>query len=273
LFPTEPIVVDASLGTQYTFSSLVLSASYGFFVKASNAIGSSVASNTQFFVCANVPSPSTAPVNLEGASEDSITVSWQNPANDGDSPITGFKLFINALNDGDWQLAYDGTGFPTIRQHTVSGLKNGLQYRFRYTSSNQVGESAESPEVTLLCAKTPAAPGQPRYLSSTTESVQMEWTAPDFSGGALVESYNIYSKLANQAESDWVLVGNTDLNTLTFEHLIADNADSDIQYRVTAVTAAGEGAASIRATFTLASKPEVNAPVTLISQSKESLEL
>jgi hypothetical protein len=101
----------------------------------------------------------------------------------------------------------------------------------------------------------------------------MEWTAPDFSGGALVESYNIYSKLANQAESDWVLVGNTDLNTLTFEHLIADNADSDIQYRVTAVTAAGEGAASIRATFTLASKPEVNAPVTLISQSKESLEL
>jgi hypothetical protein len=101
----------------------------------------------------------------------------------------------------------------------------------------------------------------------------MEWTAPEFSGGALVESYNIYSKLADQSESDWVLVGSTDLNTLTFEHLLVDRADFDIQYRVTAVTAAGEGAASIRSTFTLASIPEVNEPVSLISQSKESLEL
>jgi len=77
---------------------------------AINSIGVSVQSNTQYFACANVPGQSTQPPVLEAATNTSITFSWNAPLSNGGSPITGYKAYINALDDGDWKLIYDGTG-------------------------------------------------------------------------------------------------------------------------------------------------------------------
>jgi hypothetical protein len=101
---------------------------------------------------------------------------------------------MNALDDGDWQLAYDGSGHPTIHRATLTGLKKGMHYRFKYTSSNMVGESANSTEATLLCAATPSAPSAPELVSSSTSQIVMQWEAPAQSGGALIETYEIFYK-------------------------------------------------------------------------------
>jgi hypothetical protein len=136
-----------------------------------------------------------------------LTVSWSNPLSDGGSAITGFKLFINPLDDGDWSIAYDGSGHPTIHVITIDNLKEGMYYRFKYTSLNYVGESAESTESTLLCAATPSAPSAPRRVTSTISEVTIEWDAPSMSGGALIEIYQIFFKRASNAEADWYMVG------------------------------------------------------------------
>jgi Fibronectin type III domain len=39
-----------------------------------------------------------------------MTVSWSPPSENGGSPITGYKLYMNPLDDGDWQIIYNGIG-------------------------------------------------------------------------------------------------------------------------------------------------------------------
>ena len=90
---------------------------YGFKIQATNLIGTSVMSNTQYFVCADVPAASTSQPVLEEATETSITFSWSAPADNGGTPVTGYKAYINALDDGDWWMAYDGSNQPTILVH------------------------------------------------------------------------------------------------------------------------------------------------------------
>jgi hypothetical protein len=66
----------------------------------------------------------------------------------------------------------------------------------------------------MLCAFTPTAPGQPQYVSSTQSAITIKWAPPADSGGAFVEDYEIFYKLASQSELSWSQVGTVDLNTL-----------------------------------------------------------
>ena len=90
---------------------------------------------------------------MEASNRTSVTVAWQVPTVDGGSRITGYRLYMNKLRDGDWELAYDGTNQPYVTIYTVHGLIAGDYYRFRVTSISVRGESADpSPEDTFLCA-------------------------------------------------------------------------------------------------------------------------
>ena len=81
---------------------------YAVKITATNAIGTSVESDTQYLVCADLPdSPDSAPT-LESATETSITIAWNPPANNGGSAIIGYRVYMNYLNDGDWEQIYDG---------------------------------------------------------------------------------------------------------------------------------------------------------------------
>jgi hypothetical protein len=106
-----------------------------------------------------VPSSASFEPVRESASESSITVSWSPPDTDGGAQITGYRLYINPLDDGDWSLVYDGDGQPTVLVYTVTGLERGKEYRFKSSASNFVGEGSNSTESILLCAATPSAPG------------------------------------------------------------------------------------------------------------------
>ena len=114
-WPTDHILLDATLLTvsadgtiTYLLEDLTGGETYGIKVVARNAIGSSVESDTQYLPCADLPdAPDSAPT-LEAATETSITVAWNAPSNDGGSAVTGYRLYMNYLNDGDWELVYDG---------------------------------------------------------------------------------------------------------------------------------------------------------------------
>ena len=76
-----------------------------------------------------------------------VTLSWSAPESDGGSEITRYQHRQRTASGGygSWiNASYsDGQGY----QSTVTGLRNGTEYRFQIRAVNAVGAGPESPEV------------------------------------------------------------------------------------------------------------------------------
>ena len=103
-------------------------------------------------VAATVP---TQPLSLTVARGDQIQeldVSWQAPASDGGSDVTGYKVQWKEAADS-WDTETDVSETTvTGTTHTVTGLTGGVEYTVRVIASNDVGDGPVSTEA----AGTPA---------------------------------------------------------------------------------------------------------------------
>ena len=99
-------------------------------------------------VAATLP---TKPLNLtvtRGSQIEELDASWQTPASDGGSDITGYRV--------QWKEAADSWDTPedvseetvTGTTHTIHGLTEGVEYAVRVMATNQVGEGPASAEKT-----------------------------------------------------------------------------------------------------------------------------
>jgi len=71
---------------------------YGVKIQATNDIGTSIDSDTQYFACADLPSPPDDPPTMDESTDSSITVSWNAPTDDGGSPVTGYRVYMNDIS-------------------------------------------------------------------------------------------------------------------------------------------------------------------------------
>lgn len=78
-------------------------------------------------------------------SKNSVNLSWQQPAFDGGSKITGYIVERRDLPDGRWTKASFTNVIET--QFTVSGLTQNSQYEFRVFARNAVGSISNPSEV------------------------------------------------------------------------------------------------------------------------------
>ena len=94
-----------------------------------------------------------APRSLNVSPDDTGTldVSWEAPASDGDSDITGYKVQWKSGSED-----YDGSAGstrqaeitdPASRTHTITGLTDGVEYTVRVIATNDVGDGPPSDEV------------------------------------------------------------------------------------------------------------------------------
>jgi hypothetical protein len=170
-----------------TVSGLTNGTAYTFTVKATNFIGTGVAS------VASSPVTPTAPATAPGAptgvsasaGNASAVVSWTAPASDGGSAITGYTV-----TSAPGALTCSSATSPC----TVSGLTNGTAYTFTVTATNVVGTGAAS---AASSAVTPIAgvPGAPTGVSASAgnASAVVSWTAPASDGGSAITSYTVTS--------------------------------------------------------------------------------
>jgi hypothetical protein len=146
---TSTMIEGLTNGTSYTFK-----------VRASNGNGSgplSAASNSVTPLALTVPGAPTGVAASAATSQ--VLVSWSEPASNGGSTITGYK--VTPYKGGVAQTPLEVGGGATSA--TVKGLTNGASYTFTVTAANTVGSGAPSsasnavtPQDTIFDFATPA---------------------------------------------------------------------------------------------------------------------
>ena len=134
----ELIKDTGSAATSHTISGLNNGTKYNFRIAAINRAGISPNSKTSASVApATLPQP---PTNLVAVAESgTANLRWSAPTEDGGSAVSGYRIQVK-IGTSAWATieraaANNGTS------HTVTGLTNGRNYRFRVAAINDVGTS------------------------------------------------------------------------------------------------------------------------------------
>mmetsp|Transcript_36950 Transcript_36950/g.82146 ORF Transcript_36950/g.82146 Transcript_36950/m.82146 type:complete len:1201 (+) Transcript_36950:117-3719(+) len=241
-------IVKLTPGTKYTFR-----------LRATNAIGDSHLSLCSSFTTqATVPSVPDAPVTVASTSN-SITLQWSAPAENG-SPITSYQLEQDDGRGGDFSMVYAGIQTMFI----ASGLRSGLQYRFRVKAENDEGRSMWSqPAVATTAAVPPASPCGLTVVGATRAAATLKWNPPDDAGGSRVVVYEVQLQAKGRAAvehmgNDWLRIFEGDAQACTINSL---RAGCTYRARVRARNAAGWGQFSVPVDVaTAAGVPEAPEP-------------
>jgi hypothetical protein len=221
-----------------TITGLTNGTSYTFTVTATNAVGTSPASEQSSTVTpATTPSAPTGVTATAG--NGSATVAWTAPSNNG-SAITGYT--ITPYIGSSAQPSTTITGFSLMTATTIIGLANGTSYTFTVTATNAVGTGPASEHSAPV---TPATtPGAPTGVTATAGngSATVSWSAPS-NGGSPITGYTITPYIGTNAQPSTTISGSPPATNATLTGLT--NA-TNYTFSVTATNAVGAGAASER---------------------------
>ena len=94
---------------------------------------------------------------MSNISMDSMTVSWEEPEDDGGTPITGYWLERKETASKRWARVTRDPLRPMAlgESYTVTGLIEGSQYIFRVIAINAAGPGLPSPSTDLAFARDP----------------------------------------------------------------------------------------------------------------------
>lgn len=230
----------------FTIPKLLEGNQYFFKVAARNDIGIGEAAETKEAITAKnpfvVPDAPEAPV-VSDITSTSATISWQPPANDGGSPITGYRLERISGFSGRW-VPISKELLPETT-FSVTDLVESNTYEFRVIAENKAGPSKPSPPSQNIKAVNPwtkpNAPGTPEIIKTDKTSADLKWTPPTEDGGAPITNYVIEYRPSGAVR--WNRANSSPVTETTFS--VADLKErSEYEFRVSAENKAGVGPAS-----------------------------
>ena len=245
-------------GTTYAHTGLELATTYHYRVSASNSTEEGPASETATATTATALYAPGAPQNpAASAHGTTINLSWDQPASDGGAEVTSYRIETSTDGD-DWsELVSSVTGTT----HSDTGLTIGTTYYYQVTARNSVGLGATSDAVSAtVIANLPGAPQSLSAASGGRTSIDLSWDEPGSDGGSAITGYGIETSADGLA--GWSSL--TDDTGSTDTSYVHDGlaAATTVHYRVSAVSAAGDGPASATASattdpLTVPSAPEI----------------
>ena len=171
-----------------------------------------------------------------------VTLSWTAPESDGGAAVTGysFQQKAGAAGFGDW------TQVPgsdvTTRDHTATGLTNGVVHSFRVRAGNDQGEGSASGEAS---ATPTSVPSEPQDLTATAGNAvtTLNWTSPASSGGLTITGYQYRHQAGGEPFTAWADLPGSNVNTSTAVFTELTNGAA-YTFQIRAKTAGNKGAAA-----------------------------
>lgn len=223
------VMIPATTSSPIVIPGLTNGTAYSITLSAINSVGDGTVS-TGVSGTPQASAPGAPTISGITAADQSLSVAFAPPGNDGGSSITNYEYSINGST---WVTPSPAvTSSPIV----ISGLTNGTSYPVRVRAVNSSGSGAASNSVSASPAN---SPGAPTILSVTADdaSLIVSFTAPGSNGGSPITNYQ-YSING----STWV----TPSPASTASPLVIAGLTNGTTYpvRIRAVNSAGSGAAS-----------------------------
>lgn len=205
-------------------------------VRAVNSVGSGAWSNVDDATTdAVVPaSPTDLGATVDGPFR--IDLSWTASNYDGGSPLTGYRIEVSTTRGVTWRTLVNNTG-STSTAYTHDNLPPATRRDYRVSAVNAVGASLPSNVVHATTeADVPGAPTDLTAMADGTSRIELDWTAPDYTGGVAISGYRI--EVSEDGGSPWeVLEDDTRSTSTDYVHTGLAPATTK-HYRVRAINAA-----------------------------------
>ncbi len=167
--------------------------------------------------------PGTAPFAPQSLSAErgdgSVDLEWSPPSDNGGFPLSGYNLYRGTSSNGETLIE----SLSTVTEYTDYDVINGIEYFYKISAINSLGEGPFSQEVSAMPGTYPSEP-----LSLCTEGgdgmVTLTWADPSTDGGSPITCYKVFrgqgpgeesylasvdASLGNEYIDDSVINGNT----------------------------------------------------------------
>ena len=201
-----------------------------------------------------------------------IDLSWTAPNYDGGSPVTGYRIEVSTTRGVTWTTLEENTG-TTATAFSHMDLPPATRRDYRVSAVNAVG--AGLPSTPAHATTDPDLPDAPTDLTATadgTSRIELEWMAPDYTGGVAITGYRI--EVSEDGGSTWdELEPDVPATPTRYTHTDLDPA-STRHYRVSATNEAGTGEASNEASATTdATTPDAPTDLTATADGTSRIDL
>ncbi|MEM3567438.1 MAG: fibronectin type III domain-containing protein [Thermoplasmata archaeon] len=190
----------AELGNQLTYKDTNVSVGkvYYYALSALNNIGEGNRTEVLVVEVYGYGAPS-APRNLVAEIGDrKITLSWVQPASDGGSPITNYRIYRSTVSGTETPFAIIGN----YTAYTDTNVTPGVTYYYQVAAINAIGEGNKSNEANATAATTPSQPKNlTGYFDTPGSVVRLAWQPPSDTGGMPVSGYKVYRGLGSGTET------------------------------------------------------------------------
>ncbi|KAK7507540.1 hypothetical protein BaRGS_00001475, partial [Batillaria attramentaria] len=252
-------------------AELVENNQYIFRVFAQNDVGLSEPTESDTITAKNpfgVPDAPEAPT-VSDVFHDSAVVSWQPPANDGGSPVTGYTVERQSSFSPRW-VAVNKSPVPELSLK-VDDLIEDNSYQFRVIAHNKAGPSQPSQPSPNILAKdpwtVPSRPGTPDITGTDKSSVALKWAPPESDGGSPITNYVVQYRPSGTTQ--WIRANETMTVPDTTFSVTGLKENAEYEFRVAAENRAGVGEASSPTKPVKVIKPIVGEPPMLREPLKD----
>ncbi|XP_061656401.1 titin-like isoform X2 [Syngnathoides biaculeatus] len=143
------------------------------------------------------PSKPLGPIRLDEVRAESVTISWDEPQDDGGGEINCYSVEKRDTSQPDWKMAcssVEGTQFK------VPNLIKGVQYQFRVCAENRYGVSEPLVSQTVIAKhqfRPPGPPGKPVVYNITNDGMTIQWEKPIYDGGTPIQGFHVEKREKN----------------------------------------------------------------------------